>query len=197
MAGADDEAISAVVGGDTGRYAELVDRYQEPVLRLALGFLGDYEEARDVAQEAFLHAYRGLARFRGRAKFSSWLYRIVVNECKQALRRRARRPAIVARVGSVEAALDGEAVVEVDDPRADVRRAARDEELSRRLGEGLGCLSMKQRTAFVLHHLHGLPLDEVASVMRCRVGTAKAHVFRATARLRRVLEPWMQHEEGS
>jgi RNA polymerase sigma-70 factor (ECF subfamily) len=198
MAGADDEeAIRAVLDGDIERYAELVDRYQAPVLHLALGFLHHYDDAQDVAQDAFLHAYRALGRFRGRAKFSTWLYRIVVNECKQVVRRRAHRPIIVARVGSADASADGESVVDAEDPRADVGEAARGREFARRVDAELRELSMRQRTAFILHHRQGLALEEVAAVMGCRVGTAKAHVFRATATLRRRLQDWALGQEGS
>lgn len=195
MSGNDEAIIQAVVQGDVDRYAELVDKYQGPVLRVAYSLLGNHEDARDVAQEAFVNAYRSLGRFRGGSQFSTWLYRIVVNECKDVHRRRARQPAVVASVGEPEESVNGRTIfVDVDDPSAGPRDQMANHELSRRLSGSIEALPMQQRTAFALHHLHGLTLEEVATVMRCRVGTVKSHVFRATEQLRIQLRPWLAQE---
>ena len=165
---------------------------------MAFSLLGHYEEARDASQEAFVSAYRSLRRFRAEAKFSTWLYRIVVNECHDARRRRARRPASVASVG--ESGADDEAgpglFVDAPDPGAGPDDQAASRELSRQLSGAIERLAMNQRTAFVLRHLHGLSVDEVAVIMRCRVGTVKSHLFRATRRLRVELAPWVTIEDG-
>jgi len=196
MSGRDAQAIQAVLQGDVDRFAELVDRYQDHALRVAFSFLGNHEDAKDVSQEAFIHAYRSLGQFRGGAKFSTWLYRIVVNLCKDACKRRARRPLVVAGVGGTDAVSDEDIglFVEVEDPAADPARQASRRELSRRLTDAIGALPMNQRSAFLLHHVHGLPLDEVAAIMQCRVGTVKSHVFRATQHLRVALDPWLMQE---
>ena len=191
--------IHAVLNGAVDRYAELVAQHQDLALRVALSLLGNYEDAKDVSQEAFVHAYRSLRRFRQGSRFSTWLYRIVVNACKDASRRRARRPQVVARVGQPDPGVDhadGLFVVEVDDPTADPSDQAANQELSHHLSQAIQELPMKQRTAFAMHHLNGLTLDEVASVMGCRVGTVKAHVFRAAARLRVRLAPWAAQEQA-
>lgn len=197
MATQDADVIQAVLAGDVDRYAELVDRYQEPALKLAFSLLGNYEDAKDVSQEAFLSAYRALARFRGQAKFSTWLFRIVINECKDAFKHRSRRPMVVASVGPPDGVEEDEAtlfVVDVDDPAAGPREQLAQRELAERLAAAIGRLPMKQRTAFVLHRLHGLALEDAAAVMRCRVGTVKSHVFRATESLRQQLTPWVGQE---
>jgi RNA polymerase sigma-70 factor (ECF subfamily) len=185
MEHSDAAIIQAILDGDADRYAELVDRYQDQAIRIAFGFLGNYEDARDVSQEAFVRAYRALGRFRGGAKFSTWLYRIIVNACKDHHRRRAREPLAMDRVGEPDpdAPLEG-LFVEVDDPAAGPRDQLANRELGRRLSTAIEGLPMKQRSAFLLHHVHGLPLRDVAQVMGCRVGTVKAHVFRATEQLR-------------
>lgn len=188
MAGSDVEIIQAVLDGDVDRYAELVDKYQDAALKLAFSLLGNDEDAKDASQEAFISAYRSLGRFRGGAKFSTWLYRIVVNECKDVYKRRARQPSVVATVGEPDAAMDGACLfVDVEDPAASPRDQLENRELGRQLSAAIGVLPMKQRTAFLLHHVHGLPLEEVASVMRCRLGTVKSHVFRATEHLKEAL----------
>ena len=195
MAGSDADTIQAVLDGDVDRYAELVDKYQEGALKVAFSMLGNEEDAKDASQEAFVSAYRGLGRFRGGAKFSTWFYRIVVNKCKDVYKRRARQPMVVASIGEPDPEADGACLfVDVEDPAASPSDRLANRELSRRLSTAIGVLPMKQRTAFLLHHVHGLPLDEVAAVMRCRLGTVKSHLFRATVHLRGELAPWLKRE---
>jgi len=189
----DADIIHAVLQGDVDRYAELVDKYQGHAFRLALSLVGHVEDAKDVSQEAFVNAYRALGRFRGGARFSTWLYRIVVNECKDTYKRRARHPVVAAGVGGSDpGSEDGALFVDAQDPAADPSDHMANRELSRRISGTIRALPMKQRTAFVLHHLHGLTLEEAAAVMRCRVGTVKSHVFRATEQLRHHLRPWLE-----
>ena len=192
---ADDDArtIQAVLSGEVDRYAELVDKYQGRALKVAFSLLGNYEDAKDVSQEAFVSAYRALRRFRGGAKFSTWLFRIVVNECKDVYRHRAHRPLVVATVGTADPDGDESAglFVEVDDPAADPSEQLANRELSQAIGRAIATLPMNQRSAFLLHHVQGLSLEDTAAVMGCRVGTVKSHVFRSTERLRTSLTPWL------
>ncbi|MDP3703533.1 MAG: RNA polymerase sigma factor [Candidatus Omnitrophota bacterium] len=191
-ASVDDQTIQAVLDGDADRFAELVDRYQEQTLKLAFSLLGNYEDAKDASQEAFVSAYRSLRRFRGGAKFSTWLFRMVVNVCKDVYKRRARLPVVVAGVGEPrrrrgepDPDVDGAGLfVDVEDPAASPSDQLANRELGHRLSAAITGLPMKQRTAFLLHHVHGLPLAEVASVMHCRLGTVKSHIFRATDHLK-------------
>lgn len=192
---AEEEAIRAVLGGDVDRYAELVDRYQAPAIRLAFSLLRNDEDARDAAQDAFVNAYRALGRFRGGATFSTWFFRIVINACKDLVRRRAHQPRITAGVGAPDPEDDGMCLfVDVDDPTADPSDHLANRELSRQLSDAIGVLPMKQQTAFLLRHVHGLSLTEAAEVMGCRTGTVKSHLFRATERLQRLLRPWVASE---
>ena len=192
MPSADDVAIiHAVLHGDVDRYAELVDRYQGMALKVAVSLLGNAEDARDVSQDAFLSAFQSLSRFRQGAAFSTWLYRIIVNKCKDLFRRRAHRPRIDSSLNDPDAADDdGPRFLDVvEDGAADPRADAATRELSSRINTAIGALPVKQRTAFVLHHVHGLAVEETAAVMGCRAGTVKSHIFRATQRLRDQLEP--------
>lgn len=193
MADADIQVIIAVLGGDVDRYAELVDRYQTPAYHLAYSLLGHAEDARDASQEAFLRAYQSLAQFRRQAKFSTWLYRIVVNKCMDMARQHAKRirPQLVA---GDEPGEDGSWFLDVPDPAAGPGERTMNRELARRLSQAIATLPMQQRTACALHYLQGCSLAEAAGIMRCRLGTVKSHLFRATARLRTQLGPWLKEE---
>lgn len=186
----DADVIEAVLDGDVDRYAELVNRYQAAAWRVAYSFLGNAEDAKDVSQTGFVKAYQHLRDFRGRAGFSTWLYRIIVNECKDFFRHKARRPAAVSLAAEED---DDDAVVfELADPGATPHEALADRELAVQLTQAIRTLPRRQQTAFILHHLHGLALEEVAQTMRCRVGTVKAHLFRACEQLRARLSPSLQ-----
>lgn len=196
MASGDAEAIEAVLRGDVDRYAELVDRYQAAALRVAFSLIGNHEDAKDISQDAFVSAFQALGRFRREAKFSTWLFRIIVNKCKDAYKHRARRPLVVASIGEPDANNDhpGMLFVDAGDPGGGPGEQLVNRELAQRLSDAIGALPMKQRTAFLLHHVHGLPLEEVAGVMGCRTGTVKSHLFRATEHLRVHLAPWLAQE---
>ena len=174
--------IQRVLGGEVEAYAMLVRRHERAAVQVAYSFVGNFEDARELSQNGFVKAYRALGRFHQRAKFSTWLYRIIANECKDFFRAKARRPKLVHWSSGSE---DDEGVVfEVEDPRADPRQALAQRELARQLQSAIETLAGKQREAFVLRHLNGLPLGEVAEMMGCRPGTVKAHLFRACERLR-------------
>ncbi len=179
------EIIAAVLRGETERFAELVERYKRLAWKLAYSFVGNFEDARELSQNAFLKAYRHLGRFRGDSRFSTWLCRIVLNECADFVRKRKREP--VSLPASISA--DEEPVIlEPVDPRAGPRELAQQREFYMRISAALERLPLQQRSAFVLHHLHGLTLEETAKIMGCRVGTAKSHLFRAARQLRKELE---------
>lgn len=188
----DAEVIEAVLQGDVERYGELVERYQLAAWKLALSFVGNPEDAQELAQNGFVKAYRHLRRFRGAAKFSTWLYRIIANECKDFFRARARQPELVTL--SVDNADEDSIPFELADHGDDPRDALHARELAAGISRALERLPMSQRTAFVLHHVNGLPLQEVSEVMGCRVGTVKAHLFRATGTLRNLIQPFLKTE---
>lgn len=187
----DEELIRAVLAGETGRYAELVSRYQAAAWQLAYGFVGNWEDARDISQNAFVKAYRHLDRFRGRARFFTWFYRIILNECKDFCKGRDRRRVVQDPPERHE---QDAVIFEVADPGQGPREAAASAELGTRLTEAIRELPQREREAFLLHHVQGLKLEEVAQVMGRRTGTVKAHIFKATRALQRLLEPYWQEE---
>ena len=173
--------VRQVQAGDVDAYAQLVARYQERAVRLAFSLVHHWEDARDLSQESFVKAYRRLGSFREEAAFSTWLYRIVVNTCRDFQRRRLRAWMSLERPADAE----GEEASFFDAPSHDAPPDAQaaDRELGAALTRAIERLPSRQRTAFILKHLEGLSIEEVAGVLQCAPGTVKAHLFHATAKL--------------
>jgi RNA polymerase sigma-70 factor (ECF subfamily) len=163
------------------RFQALVGTHRERAVRLAWRLVGgDDAAAEDVAQEAFVRAYRALPRFREEASLSTWLYRIVVRQAASHRRWRALREAWTP-------------TLEADAP-APAREA--DPALRERIRRALDRLTHRQRQAFVLVHMEQFRAREAAEILRMPVGTLKSHLHRALVRLRRELADLSEAEEG-
>lgn len=182
----DQELVRRVQAGDQTAFNLLVLKYQHRVLKLVGRFVNDAAEAEDVAQEAFLKAYRALASFRGDSAFYTWLYRIAINTAKNALVSQRRRPVDFDldlqdpdqydRHARLKEADTPEGVLLTDEIRAVV------EEAMEQLPEDL-------RTAIVLRELEGLSYEEIAEAMDCPVGTVRSRIFRAREAIDKKLKP--------
>jgi RNA polymerase sigma-70 factor (ECF subfamily) len=179
----DDTAlVERAAGGDDRAFDALVDRYATRVYAICWRYFGNAEEAEDAAQGAFLAMYRGLASFRSRAAFSTWLYRVATNACHDLARRNARQPRTVS--------LDGQRATTVTEPFDDAaldRLAAT--ELQSDLQAALRQLDAEQRQAVLLRDVVGASYADIAAVQGVAIGTAKSRVHRAHARLAELLEP--------
>lgn len=165
--------------GDRGAFHEIVESHKEQVYYLALGLTRHPEDAEDMVQETFLKAYRSLGRFRGQSKLSSWLYRIAVNVCHDARRRRADAEP-----------LDAAAHDEADaHPASNPERLAASDRLRRAIDRAVLALTPAERSVFVLRHHQELSTRETARVLRRAEGTVKNLLFRALRKLRRELAP--------
>lgn len=165
---ADEALIARCRNGDGEGFAALVGRYQRPIFNLAYRMLGDREEARDVAQAAFLKALENLHRFDSRYKFFSWLYRIAMNEALDTLGQRGRQTELT----DVHAA--------DDDPVRDAQTA----DLGVRVRGALGALSPDHRAVLVLRHYEELSYEEIGRVLDLPDATVKSRLFEARERLR-------------
>jgi len=175
----DDELIERVRGGETRFFAELVQRYQDPVFGMALRFVRSAGDAEDLAQEAFLRAYRGLDAFKGDARFSTWLYRITWNLCTDWLRRN-RKPG--------RAPLDIDGAADVADARVDLEEGFLAAEERRKVKQALDGLDEKYRSVLILLYYQKLSYDQIASVLEVPMKTVETRLYRARKLLKKSLE---------
>jgi len=173
----DRELVGAALGGDESAFAELVRRHQAGVRRCAARILLDHEEARDVAQLAFIRAWENLARYDAAWSFSTWLYRIASNLAIDTLRSRESRD----RTHSGHLRLVGDRVEPV------ALGKLSEDEVGRIFDELAAVLPPMQRAAFVLREVQGLATAEVAAALECTEATVRKHVFQARQALRREL----------
>lgn len=184
--GSDRTLVERVQRGDKAAFDVLVRKYQHKIIKLVTRYVHDSTEALDVAQEAFIKAYRALPGFRGDSAFYTWLYRIAINTAKNHLVAESRRP------------LDHG--VDLQDPEQyDMQARLRDvdtperllltEEIQRTVEEAIAQLPEDLRTAIVLREIEGLSYEEIAEAMSCPVGTVRSRIFRAREAIDNKLRP--------
>jgi RNA polymerase sigma-70 factor (ECF subfamily) len=183
--------VALVLAGDQSAFAELVDRYHGEVYYLALRQLRQREDAEDLAQEAFLRAYRALAQYDPTRPFGAWLYAITARLCIDAHRRRRVRPVSLTRPEEGTAAEEREWEIpdKTEGPEAQAER--RDEAI--RLSVLVDRLPPDYRLAILLRHSQDLSYEEIAVATGAPLGTVKARIHRARNQLR----AWIEAEEGA
>jgi len=178
----DEELVARSIHGDRESFDRLVLRWERSIFALAYRVLGREEDARDICQETFLRAFRGLQAFKGQAKFSSWLYRIALNLCRDAMRRERRTPIVQAPEGLDIIELAGEA--EPSEPIEDVLSR---KDLGRAVEKAMALLPEEQRTAIIMKEYHGLTFQEIADLLDCPLSTVKTRLYQGLSVLRKQL----------
>lgn len=179
------ELVARAKTGDQDAFAQLVEANQNRIYSLTCRMTGSPEDGADLAQEAFLRAWRTLASFQGESSFATWLYRLASNLCIDFLRREKRRSASVAAVS-----LDDESSPlssDVPDHSGDPQREAERRETRAMVGKALLALSDEHRQVLVLRELDGLSYTEIAGRLDLSEGTVKSRIARARNSLRNIL----------
>ena len=192
-----DEArlISKARSGDTGSFSALVELYQERAVRTARSFVGNLEDARDVAQDAFVKAYKNLGRFDSESRFYTWFYRILLNTCKDFLRKKKVRRYLSFWFGKNEPEEELDPVAGAPDDGRNAREELMDAETGMLIQSALEKLPFRQRSAFALRYLEGLSLEEIARHMQISEGAIKAELWHAAKKMRRLLKAYRLGEE--
>ncbi len=182
MTWSDEELVARSIGGDPDSFNQLVLRWERPIYALAYRVIGREEDARDVCQETFLRAFRALNGFRGQAKFSSWLYRIALNLCRDWVRKERRTPVVQA-----PEELEVLEMAAVREPTPSVEDLVARRELTRVVERAMARLPEEQRTAIILKEYHELTFQEIADLVGCPLSTVKTRLYQGLSVLRREL----------
>ncbi|PJG59660.1 RNA polymerase sigma factor RpoE [Aeromonas cavernicola] len=186
----DQQLVERVQRGDKNAFNLLVKKYQHKVVNLVAKYVSSPGDVPDVAQEAFIKAYRALPTFRGESAFYTWLYRIAVNTAKNYLTSQGRRPpSSDVEADDAESYGGGEALQEVSTPE----NLALTDEIKRTVFAAIEALPEDLRTAIILRELEGLSYEEIADIMDCPVGTVRSRIFRAREAIDKKLQPLIEH----
>jgi RNA polymerase sigma-70 factor (ECF subfamily) len=181
--------IKRVQKGDKKAFDLLVLKYQHKIIKLISRYIHDASEVLDVAQEAFLKAYRALPKFRGESAFYTWLYRIAINTAKNHLVAQGRRPPD-EDVNALDAEqYEGESGLK---EYATPEHLLLKDEIENTVFEAIEQLPEDLRTAITLRELEGLSYEEIAEAMECPIGTVRSRIFRAREVINKKLEPLLE-----
>ena len=185
----DEELVSRVQRGDKAAFDLLVIKYQHKIIQLVNRYVKDPSEAQDVAQEAFIKAYRALGTFRGEAAFYTWLYRIAINTAKNYLILRTRRHSnYQLDIQEVEAIGNEPQLQGMDTPE----QLILNEEIMTTLNKAIEDLPEEMLLAFKLREFEGLSYEEIALAMDCPIGTIRSRLFRAREAIDKQLTPLLE-----
>jgi RNA polymerase sigma-70 factor (ECF subfamily) len=178
--------VERVQKGDKAAFDLLIHKYQHRIVSLISRYVNDPSESQDVAQEAFIKAYRAIDRFRGDSAFYTWLYRIAINTAKNWLVARKRRPpasdidAVDAEQYDMDSRLKDRAT-----PESELMR----EEIEKTVFDTIATLPEDLRTAIILREMEGMSYEEIATTMECPIGTVRSRIFRAREAIEEKLKP--------
>lgn len=185
--------IERARNGDRAAFESLVDTHKGKAFALAFHFTGNVEDAKDLLQEAFVRAYVNIKKFRGGSSFYTWFYRILVNLCRDFLRRKRTRLKVLVDAPELPDEED-EMPLEAADRGPGPGEILLNKEIREKVDEAVNMLPERQKSAFILKHMQGMKSGEIASVMDCSESTAKVHLFRATKSLQKFLSPYLVTE---
>ncbi|GAB3346426.1 MULTISPECIES: RNA polymerase sigma factor RpoE [Chromohalobacter] len=184
----DHQLVERAQKGDTRAFDLLVKKYQHKILGLIGRYVHDPAEVQDVAQEAFIKAYRALSKFRSDSAFYTWMYRIAINTAKNHLVSRGRRPpGSDMDIADAEVLDHSGRLSDIETPEAAMQR----DQLEAVVFEAIENLPEDLRTAITLREMDGLAYEDIANIMQCPVGTVRSRIFRAREAVDKAIEPML------
>ncbi len=176
------ELIIRAQNGNVSAFEELIYNYDKKVLALAMKYVKNTDDAKDIYQDVFIRVYKGLKKFQFNSEFSTWLYRIVVNVCLTHKTRSNRREFVSLNTENEDENMSSG--VELEDSRPVPDRAVTSSEISEHVNKALETLSPRQKMIFILKHYEGYKLKEIAEMLQCGEGTIKKYLFEAVRKMR-------------
>ena len=188
----DSVLVARVQQGDRHVFDLLVRKYQHKVIGLISRYLNDRSECEDVAQEAFVRAWRAIGSFRGDSQFYTWMYKIAVNTAKNHLVAMGRRPPVEDVIADETVyAAGAERLYDGATPEREMMR----QQMEQNVFDTVQALSEELRTAITLREVEGLNYEDIAQAMQCPVGTVRSRIFRAREAIEQNLQPMLTREE--
>ncbi|MFO8056320.1 MAG: sigma-70 family RNA polymerase sigma factor [bacterium] len=185
----DRELIDRFLKGEDQAFNRLVLKYQNKAFNLCYRFLGDPDEAEDMAQEVFMTVHKSLPKFRGDSLFSTWLFRITVNHCKNRIKFLGRRRYYQSvSMDQPQETEDGDLYHEVEDESPDPESALDSRETQDLVQEAISRLEPEHRLVIVLRDIEDVPYEEIAEMLGIKVGTVKSRIHRGRSELKSLLE---------
>lgn len=187
----DEELVERFAGGETDSFPMLVEKYKWQVYNIIYGIMGSRDEAEDLSQEVFIKIYKNLHHFKGKSKFYTWLYRITVNVCLSAKRKKSKSSHIIS-ISTLSGVSTNQGEVELADESFSPQKIFRDRELAIKIRSAIDSLSGILRITFILREFEDLSYRELARIFRCSIGTVKSRLSRARESLRQTLTPYLK-----
>lgn len=185
--------VKRVQAGEKGAFDLLVRKYQHKLTSVISRYVGDWAECQDVAQEAFVRAYRAIGNFRGDSAFYTWLYKIAINTAKNWLVAQGRRPP--TEDVQIDDAVHLDAAVRLKDGSTPERELLR-QEIERTVTRAVDALPDELRQAITLREVDGLSYEEIAETMNCPIGTVRSRIFRAREAIDEQLRPLLNETDA-
>jgi len=188
MAPSDNELIHKAKNGDISAFEELIYRYDKNVLSIALKYVKNQDDAKDIYQEVFLRVFKSLKKFEFRSEFSTWLFRITTNVCL-TFRSRKKKDEMISFIKDEKENGEEEFLEIEDETSLSPEEQASNSETAMHLNNAIERLSPKQKMIFVLKHYEGYKIKDIAIMLKCGEGTVKKSLFDSVRKLRTWLEP--------
>lgn len=171
--------------GDTQAFEQLIEDYEKKVFNIALRMMGNYDDAKDMAQESLIKVYKSISSFKEQSSLSTWIYRITTNVCLDELRKRKSRK--VVYIDENIKFDDGEAKKEIVSDEITPEEKVERDEIKRMLNSAISELSDEHKTVIVLRDIQGFSYEEISNITKCPQGTVKSRINRARQALKEIL----------
>lgn len=188
---AEEDLIKEAREGATSAFSQLVKRYEEQALRVAYSILGNWQDAEECAQDAFVKAFHGLKNFRAESGFFTWFYRILMNQCKDVLRKKKIRRHLSVNLKQSDDQEESPAEWRIP-AREDTAQPLLNKEILGQIQQAVAGLAFQQKSVFTLRYLEGMSLKEIAGFLEISEGAVKAHLWNAVSKMKNILGNYLQ-----
>lgn len=191
----DEILIERFLSGDVSAFNTLVWRWEKPIYNFILRYLGESELAKDVMQRTFIRAYKGLSKLKDMKKFSTWLFQIALNQCRDELKKKRYQFVSIDEVNNKNSSDSKKISHTIVDPDDGPENLSHKEDIASILKRALQCVPEEQRVVIIMKEYHGLKFVEIEEILKVPLNTIKSRMYYGLSSLRKVLEQWGLNRE--